>query len=196
MFHRKKLRSRAIRRILLHPLPHLPFQKASAILWTVELDILFLYCAIFLRKEISIWLLFLVIFIKFCSCCNSQLLETELVAFIINLCLCIQYECICAGTESMEWFLEDQAFSRSYDLAPPPSPPPTPSLVSMFLFLSFRVCRRPSLLTGEGWRGWRRSQIIRRRENLVFYKSFKTEYVDRYKKKPCSFLTIIRRSAR
>jgi hypothetical protein len=32
-----------------------------------------------------------------------------------------------AGTsESIEWFVEDQAFSLSYDLAPPPPPPPPP----------------------------------------------------------------------
>ncbi len=28
------------------------------------------------------------------------------------------------GTESIEWIIEEQAFSLSYDLAPPPSPPP------------------------------------------------------------------------
>jgi hypothetical protein len=71
-------------------LPPSPSQQASTVLWTVEFEILFLYCTIYLRKEISIWLLFPATFMKFCSCCNSQLLETELVAFIINLCLCIQ----------------------------------------------------------------------------------------------------------
>ncbi len=52
--------------------------------------------------------------------------------------------------ESIEWFIEDQAFSPSYDLAPPPPPPSSPvSKLSFFL----------SLLRGE-W-GWGRSHIIR-----------------------------------
>ncbi len=60
--------------------------------------------------------------------------------------------------ESIEWFIEDQAFSPSYDLAPPA--PPLPSSVSkLSLFLRLPVCRR----TGGG-RGWGRSQIIRRQE--------------------------------
>jgi hypothetical protein len=49
---------------------------------------------------------------------------------------------------------------------------PPASILS--LFLSLPVCRRSSLLTGEGGRGWGRSQIIRRRESLVLYKSFNT----------------------
>ncbi len=72
--------------------------------------------------------------------------------------------------ENIELFIDDQAFSPSYDLAPP-SPTPVSKLS---LFLSLPVCRRSSLLTGEGGRGWERSQIIRRRESLVIYKSFNT----------------------
>ncbi len=46
------------------------------------------------------------------------------------------------GPESIEWFMEGQTFSASYDLAPRPPPPPSP--VS-----SLPVCRRSNLLTGE-----------------------------------------------
>ncbi len=49
---------------------------------------------------------------------------------------------------SIEWCIEDQAFLLSYDLAPPPSP-----VSNISLFLNLPVCRRSSLLTGEGGRG-------------------------------------------
>ncbi len=68
--------------------------------------------------------------------------------------------------ESIEWFIEGQAFLPSYDLA---TTPPLPSASC----LSFSV-----LLTGRAyWQekgGLGRSQIIRRWESLVIYKSFNT----------------------
>jgi hypothetical protein len=55
-------------------------------------------------------------------------------------------------------------------------PLPPSSVIKLALFLSLLVCRRSSLLTGEGgggrWSG--RSQIIRPRECLALYKSFNT----------------------
>jgi hypothetical protein len=51
--------------------------------------------------------------------------------------------------ESIECFVEDQTFSVSYDLAPPPSPDSKLSLSQ-----SSSLCRRSSLLTGEGMRDW------------------------------------------
>ncbi len=73
------------------------------------------------------------------------------------------YMCTCAA-ESIEWFIEDQAFLRSYDSAPrpPPSPLSRQQLVSLF---SLPVC--PG-------RAYRRSQIIRPQECLVLCKSFNT----------------------
>jgi hypothetical protein len=63
--------------------------------------------------------------------------------------------------ESVERFIENQAFSPSYDLAPPPTPP----VSKLSLFPSLPVCRRS--------RG--RSLIIRRRrESLGLYASFNT----------------------
>ncbi len=67
---------------------------------------------------------------------------------------------------SIEWFIEDQAFFRSYCSAPRPPPSPSP-FSKLSLFLSLPVCRRSSLLTG-----WAIS--IRRRESLALYKSFNT----------------------
>jgi hypothetical protein len=71
--------------------------------------------------------------------------------------------------ESIGWFLEDQAFSLSYDLA-------LPCILSTVRQLdrrhTGRLRKRDNLLTEEG--GWVRSQIIRRRKNLVLYKSFNT----------------------
>ncbi len=55
--------------------------------------------------------------------------------------------------ESIECFIEKQASSPSYDdLAPPPSLPPS-SIGKLSLFLTLPVCRRSSLLTGEGGGG-------------------------------------------
>ncbi len=76
--------------------------------------------------------------------------------------------------EIIEWFREDQAFSTSNDLAPPSSPPPSP-VSKLSLFLNLLMCRRLSLQKGEG--GWGRSQIIRRRQVLVLYKSLNTLWV-------------------
>jgi hypothetical protein len=52
--------------------------------------------------------------------------------------------------------------------------PLLPSLViKLPLFLSLLVCRKPSLLTGEGsGRGWGRSHLIQLRDSLVLYKAF------------------------
>ncbi len=78
-------------------------------------------------------------------------------------------------SESIEWCLEDQAFSPSYDLTPP-HPLPLGSTVSFSVLLC--VAGR---FYGRGERRvWGRSQIIRR-ESLVLYKSFNTLYIQ-----PCS----------
>jgi hypothetical protein len=72
-----------------------------------------------------------------------------------------------ACSENIEWFVEDKAFSPSYELYPPhPLPYPVSTLS---LFLSLPVRRRSSLLTGGGGGAGGRSQIIRRRESLVLY---------------------------
>jgi hypothetical protein len=49
--------------------------------------------------------------------------------------------------ESIAWFIEDQAFPLSYDLAPPLPPSP---VFKLSLFLSLPVCHWTSLLMGEG----------------------------------------------
>jgi hypothetical protein len=77
--------------------------------------------------------------------------------------------------ESIEWFNEDQAFSLSYDLAPPPPPPFSPAS-KLDRRYTWRLWKRHNLVTGKGWKGWGRSQIIRRRERLVFYNSFNTHW--------------------
>ncbi len=60
-------------------------------------------------------------------------------------------------SESIKWFIEEQAFSPSYDFNPPPLLPLSPS----------KHTRRLSKRWGTG-RG--RNQIVRRRESLVLYK--------------------------
>jgi hypothetical protein len=59
--------------------------------------------------------------------------------------------------ESIEWFIEEQAFSLLYDLS----------------LYTERLRKIKNLLTGWG-SGWGRSQFIHRRESLVLYKSFNT----------------------
>jgi hypothetical protein len=79
--------------------------------------------------------------------------------------------------ESIERFVEDQAFSPSCDLAPSPTPSPHVSKLSLFL----SSCVSPVELIdgrkrGEGL-GEEPNQIIRRRESLVLFKSFNTLWV-------------------
>jgi hypothetical protein len=52
--------------------------------------------------------------------------------------------------------------------------PPSP-VSKLTLFLRLPVCRPSSLLTGEGGRGWERSQIIRPRESLALLPLSKIE---------------------
>ncbi len=53
-------------------------------------------------------------------------------------------------SESVEWFIEDQAFSPSYYLPPPPHPPPVSKLDRR---QTGRLRKRDNLLIGEGGRG-------------------------------------------
>jgi hypothetical protein len=70
-------------------------------------------------------------------------------------------------------FIEDQAFSPSYDLAPPPPPSPLSGQQVVSRFKS--SCVSPVELTdGRRGRGWGRSQIVRRRVSLVLHISLNT----------------------
>ncbi len=62
-------------------------------------------------------------------------------------------------------FIKNQAFSPKYDLAPP-SPP---SSLSRQQPRPERQRKRDNFMTGERAKGWGRSQIIQRRENMVLY---------------------------
>ncbi len=85
------------------------------------------------------------------------------------------------ATESIGRFIEDQAFSRSYELAPPPPRPPLPS--ASCLSFSVFLCVSGCAYWRERGRGWGRSQIIRPQESPVFYKSFNTLRVIVYRGK-------------
>ena len=74
------------------------------------------------------------------------------------------------GQESTEWFLDGQAFLRSYSLAPcPPLPSPPPPGSKLDRRHTRRLKKGGNLLTGEG--GARR-RIIRPQESLALYKPF------------------------
>ncbi len=76
---------------------------------------------------------------------------------------------ILCKTESIEWFIEEQAFSQLYNLAPPPCQQAWPATHGKDWE------RVDNLLTGEvGGGGWGRSQTIRRQESPVPYKSLNT----------------------
>ncbi len=66
-------------------------------------------------------------------------------------------------------FSENKAFSPSYDLGPPPPPPLSP-VSELSLFLSLPVCRRSSLLKGEG----EEPNNTTATKSLILYKSFNT----------------------
>ncbi len=76
-------------------------------------------------------------------------------------------------SERIEWFIEGQAFLRSYLLLHVQPLPPS-LVIKLSLFLSLSVCRRSRLLSGEGRRGWAWSRIIRPQEGLVTSKSRNT----------------------
>jgi hypothetical protein len=71
--------------------------------------------------------------------------------------------------ESVEWIIEGQAFLRSYDSAPRPSPSPPSSVSNLSLFLSLPVCR------GGAYWGERGGGDGREAESYDhLYKSFNT----------------------
>ncbi len=90
----------------------------------------------------------------------------------VKICKIYSYKISCYRPVSVEYFIEDLAFSPSYQLAP--SPPPLSPISQLSLFLSPPVFRRPSLRRGKGGSAWGTSQIIRRRETLVLYVSINT----------------------
>ncbi len=73
--------------------------------------------------------------------------------------------------ENVNWFIDDQAFLLSYDLALPTILPLPP--VSQ-LSLSLPLCRRSSLLRGEPGEGEGGEPDHRRQDSLVLYKKFNT----------------------
>ncbi len=79
----------------------------------------------------------------------------------------------------------DLHFDRDPDLDPNSLFEADPDTDPTFLFVADqdpqhcrlhtgRLRKRDNLLTGEGGTVWGRSQVIRRRESLVLYKSFNT----------------------
>ncbi len=72
-------------------------------------------------------------------------------------------------SESIEWFIEDQDFSPTYDLTPHP-PPPLPSASCPYFSVFLCVAVRAYWQVGGGGG----SIIIRQRDGPVLYKSFNT----------------------
>ncbi len=75
--------------------------------------------------------------------------------------------------DSIEWFIEDQAFLLDFDSLPTRIPPSPVSKLS--LFQSLPVCHQSSLLTGEGGGGGREAKSFDREKAWPsLYKSFNT----------------------
>jgi hypothetical protein len=75
--------------------------------------------------------------------------------------------------ESIEWFIEDQAFSLSYYLAPPPplSSPGSNGMLDRRYTGRLKISEKKQLADGR-WVGGGGAKVTGRRENLVFYISF------------------------
>jgi hypothetical protein len=73
--------------------------------------------------------------------------------------------------ESIEWFTEVQALSRSYDLVPPPLTLPPISRQLAWSATHRKTDKVRQHADGRGERGWARSRIVRPRESLVLCKS-------------------------
>ncbi len=88
-----------------------------------------------------------------------------------------------ASPESIEWFIEDQAFLRSYDLAPQPSPsPPLQSESCLSFSVVLRVAGR-AYADGRG--GGQGAKSKQPQESLVLYKLFDTLWAS-----SCVWLTL------
>jgi hypothetical protein len=105
--------------------------------------------------------------------CKVRLLEVCTAKYLQPLLLSVwTYN---TGSREYWWCTEDQAFSPSFAMAPPPPRPP-PSLVSKLDRRHTRSLTKRQLadvIGGGGGRG-AKSQIIRRWESLVLYKSLST----------------------
>jgi hypothetical protein len=78
---------------------------------------------------------------------------------------------------NIKWFIEDQAFSLSYDLAPPP----LPIFCQYALPASCRKTEKQSqLVDGRVSGRGTKEPIVRQRDRLVLYKSFNTLCVDSF----------------
>jgi hypothetical protein len=76
--------------------------------------------------------------------------------------------------ESIEWFTEDQAFSRSYDSTPCPMPTPLISLSRQYAWPATHRKTDNERHFADGKGGRARSRIIKPQESLALYKSFNT----------------------
>ncbi len=75
---------------------------------------------------------------------------------------------------NIEWFIEGQAFSWSYDLVPRPPPPPSCPVSKLDRRHTGKLKKRDNLLTGEGGEGVGEEPNHRPQESLVLYNPFNT----------------------
>ncbi len=75
--------------------------------------------------------------------------------------------------ESIEWYIESQAFMRVVKFGSSHTPFPL-SRRKLSLFLSLPICLTSSLLNGEGGGGRRGAESYDPRESLALYKLFRT----------------------
>ncbi len=80
-------------------------------------------------------------------------------------------------SESVDWCIEGQAFSRSYDLAPrPPLPPPLQSATRLYFPVFLCISGRSYWRRGEGV-GEEPDHTTARWESLALYKSVNTHWL-------------------
>jgi hypothetical protein len=95
--------------------------------------------------------------------------------YVYNVLYCTCWKAIIRWqAKHIKWFIEDQAFSLSYDLAPPP---PSPLSVSKSTGDTQEDRERETTCWQEGrGRGWGKGKITRPQESLALYKSFDTRW--------------------
>ncbi len=118
--------------------------------WKVNVTHCFLMCSEFLlgtwgiiRRRIGIWTNrdTYMVNCQWRNFCPQDLFRwCELVVWTNRKYISTRLLCFYFKTREY-WFIEDQPFSPSYDLSPPPAPFPSP-VSKLSLFLSLPVCRR------------------------------------------------------
>ncbi len=114
------------------------------------------------------------VLVSICRHCVLDLNKVPLLCFEPQNFNLVSNVGISCRPQSIEWFIENQAFLRTYDLAPRPPPSPPPPVSKLYICLCLFLCLASRTYWRERGKGASESQIIRPRESLALYKLFNT----------------------